>query len=257
MNAINLTQHSFALKAKHQPEHRFRNLYHLICQPEWIEQALKDVLANPGARTAGIDGVSRKAFEEPSYRDDFVKELAKDLKSRSYQPSPARRQWIPKPKGGKRPLGICIIRDRTVQMLLKMLLEPIAESDFLECSYGFRPGRWTMDCIGICRRYIQRGSKYFWIVEGDIKGCFDQIGHRKLVSLIQERIADRQVIGKRSASGDGRYSRAERELSHSCSSRYVGCGEGGQGIPECSPKQKMPKREKSRRYVGSASSPSA
>jgi group II intron reverse transcriptase/maturase len=194
MDAINLTQHSFALKAKHNPEHRFRDLYHHICRQEWIEQALNAVLANQGARTAGIDGVTRSDFQEPTYRLDFVTELQAELKSRAYQPSPARRKWIPKPKGGQRPLGICTIRDRTVQMLLKMLLEPIAESDFLECSYGFRPGRRTMDCIGICRRYIQRRTKFYWIIEGDIRGCFNHIQHTKLVNLIQLRVADRQII---------------------------------------------------------------
>jgi RNA-directed DNA polymerase len=194
MDAISLTQHSFALKAKHNPEHRFRDLYHIICQRDWIERALSAVLANEGARTAGVDGVTRKDFEEASYRADFVNDLQAELKNRAYQPTPARRRWIPKSKGGQRPLGICIIRDRVVQMLLKMLIEPIAESDFLECSYGFRPGRRTMDCIGICRRYIQRATKYYWIVEGDIKGCFNHIRHDRLLTIIQQRIADRQVL---------------------------------------------------------------
>ena len=194
MDAINLTQHSFALKAKHNPDHRFKDLYHLICRETWIETALDKVLSNSGARTAGVDGVTRKNFQDPTYRYDFIIELRAELKSRAYQPTPARRHWIPKAKGGQRPLGICIIRDRTVQMLLKMLLEPIAESDFLECSYGFRPGRRTMDCIGICRRYIQRRSKFFWVVEGDIRGCFNHIRHDHLVTLIQQRIGDRQIL---------------------------------------------------------------
>jgi retron-type reverse transcriptase len=161
MDAISLTQHSFALKAKHNPEHRFKDLYHIICQQDWIEHALSAVLANEGARTAGIDKVTRQDFKDATYRVDFINDLRAELKSRAYQPTPARRKWIPKTKGGRRPLGICIIRDRVVQMLLKMLIEPIAESDFLEGSYGFRPGRRTMDCIGICRRYIQRATKYY------------------------------------------------------------------------------------------------
>lgn len=194
MNEISLTQHSFALKAKYHPEHRFRNLYHLICRPDWIGYALSVVLTNKGARTAGVDGVTRKQFQDDEYRTSFAKELELELKSRAYQPTPARRRWISKSKGGQRPLGICTIRDRTVQMLLKMLIEPIAESDFLECSYGFRPGRRTMDCIGICWRYIQRRSKYFWIVEGDIRGCFNEIRHDRLVTILQQRIADRQVL---------------------------------------------------------------
>lgn len=194
MDAISLTQHSFALKAKHNPEHRYKDLYHIICRQGWIEYALSEVLTNKGARTAGVDGVTRKDFADVTYYADFVNDLQARLKSRAYQPTPAHRKWIPKPKGGQRPLGICIIRDRVVQMLLKMLIEPIAESDFLECSYGFRPGRRTMDCIGICRRYIQRATKYYWIVEGDIKGCFNQIRHDRLMTIIQQRIADRQVL---------------------------------------------------------------
>jgi RNA-directed DNA polymerase len=194
MDAISLTQHSFALKAKHDPGHRFKDLYHIICRKAWIEYALSAVLANEGARTAGVDGVTRKHFKDPTYRADFVNDLWAELKSRAYWPTPARRQWIPKSRGGQRPLGICIIRDRVVQMLLKMLIEPIAESDFLECSYGFRPGRRTMDCIGICRRYIQRATKYYWIVEGDIRGCFNHIRHDRLMTIIQQRIADRQIL---------------------------------------------------------------
>jgi RNA-directed DNA polymerase len=194
MDAISLTQHSFALKAKHNPEHRYKDLYHIICRRDWIEHALSEVLTNKGARTAGVDGVTRKDFADATYYADFVKDLQARLKSRAYQPTPAHRKWIPKPKGGQRPLGICIIRDRVVQMLLKMLIEPIAESDFLECSYGFRPGRRTMDCIGICRRYIQSATKYYWIVEGDIKGCFNHIRHDHLMTIIQQRIADRQVL---------------------------------------------------------------
>jgi RNA-directed DNA polymerase len=194
MDAISRTQHSFALKAKHHPKHRFKDLYHLICRPEWISLALKSVLANEGSRTAGIDGVTRKMFQDEDYCTKFIEELRLDLKNETYRPSPAKRRWIPKPKGGQRPLGICVIRDRTVQMLLKMLIEPIAESDFLECSYGFRPGRRTMDCIGICRRYIQGRSKYFWIVEGDIRSCFNEIRHDRLMNLLQQRIADRQIL---------------------------------------------------------------
>jgi RNA-directed DNA polymerase len=194
MNAINLTQHSFALKAKYHPEHRFRNLYHLICRQDWIEYALKAVLANEGAHTAGVDEISKRDLQDEGDRALFVQELKLELKSKAYQPNPARRQWIPKPYGGQRPLGICTIRDRTVQMLIKMLIEPIAESDFLECSYGFRPGRRTMDCVGICRRYIQRGSKYFWIVEGDIRGCFNEIRHECLMTILQMRLADRQIL---------------------------------------------------------------
>ena len=110
MDAISLTQHSFALKAKHNPEHRFKDLYHIICQQDWIEHALSAVLANEGARTAGIDQVTRQDFKDVTYRIDFVNDLRAELKSRAYQPTPARRKWIPKPIGHKlRFLGNCQI----------------------------------------------------------------------------------------------------------------------------------------------------
>ena len=120
MNDIQLTQHSFAKKALHQPQHRFADLYHLICRKEWIEFALTAVLRNTGSRTAGVDGITKRDFESEQFRTEFIAQLQQDLKQGVYRPSPVKRQWIPKPSGEKRGLGIPTIRDRTVQMLLKM-----------------------------------------------------------------------------------------------------------------------------------------
>jgi RNA-directed DNA polymerase len=177
MDDIIKTQQSFAKKAQLHPEHQFGDVYHLICREDWIRVALERVLSNKGSRTAGIDGVTRARFESEAYTSKFIAELRSDLQSVTFQPQPARRVYIPKPNGQKgqlRPLGILTVRDRVVQMLLKMLMEPIWESDFLDCSSGFRPGRRTMDCIAMCYRLINNQLKYFWVVEGDIKGCFDQ-----------------------------------------------------------------------------------
>jgi len=194
MNDIQLTQHSFAKKALHQPQHRFADLYHLICRKEWIEFALTAVLRNTGSRTAGVDGITKRDFESEQFRTEFIAQLQQDLKQGVYRPSPVKRQWIPKPSGEKRGLGIPTIRDRTVQMLLKMLLEPIFESDFLECSKGFRPGRRTMDCIAECYSHIHMGHKYFWIIEGDIRKCFDRVHHETLLHLGERRIDDRRIV---------------------------------------------------------------
>jgi retron-type reverse transcriptase len=79
-------------------------------------------------------------------------------------------------------------------MLLKMLLEPIWESDFLDCSHGFRPGRRTMDCIAPLYRCMSRGVKAYWVVEGDIRGCFDHIQHAILLKLLEQRVADQRVV---------------------------------------------------------------
>jgi len=187
-------QTSFARKAVHQPEHRFCDLYSLICSRAWIEAALDKVLSNQGSRTAGVDGVTVRRFQDPDYRAAFIEETQCLLREKRYRPQPCRRVYIPKANGKRRPLGIPTLRDRVVQMELKMLLEPIYESDFLNCSYGFRPGRRTMDAVSQLWTYVQRAPKFYWIIEGDIRGCFDNIGHHKLVGLLKHRVGDRDIL---------------------------------------------------------------
>lgn len=194
MNDICKTQQSFARKAQAQPEHRFGDMYHLICGQEWLTAALEAILRNKGSQTAGMDGINRQKLAEEAARNKFIKELQTELKVKTYQPQPVRRQWIPKANGKLRPLGIPTLKDRVVQMALKMLLEPIWESDFLDCSNGFRPGRRTMDCIRTCQSRITTQNKYLWVIEGDIKGCFDNVQHPILLKLIQRRIKDHTII---------------------------------------------------------------
>src|SRR5438093_229901 len=169
MSAIIKTQRSFAIKAQHNPAHRFDRLYRLICQEEWIRTALNVILSNKGARTPGIDGITKKALASDQARAALVQELRDDLRTGRFRPLPVRRVFIPKANGKLRPLGILTLKDRVVQYLLKMLLEPIWESDFLNCSNGFRPGRRTMDCIALLDSYINKRNKYYWVIEGDIK----------------------------------------------------------------------------------------
>lgn len=195
MDDVRKTQQSFARKAQAQPKHRFGDLYHLICREEWLRQALQRVLRNAGSRTAGIDGISRKHLKEENAQSQFIAKLREELKASSYRPCPVRRQWIPKAKGKERPLGIPTLKDRVVQMALKMLLEPIWESDFLDCSNGFRPGRRTMDCIRVCQSRITTQNKYLWVIEGDIKGCFDHVHHAILLKLVRRRVKDKRILG--------------------------------------------------------------
>jgi RNA-directed DNA polymerase len=194
MDDIRLTQQSFARKALAEPQHRFDDLYHLLYRRDWIVSALKSVLVNTGSRSAGVDGITKKDFENEVFRQEFIEELRKDIQAGAYKPQPVRRVWIPKANGKQRPLGILTMRDRVVQMMLKMLLEPIYESDFLPCSNGFRPGRSTMDCIATCYARITTMNKFLWVIEGDVRQCFDRINHKILLRLLRQRIADRRII---------------------------------------------------------------
>ncbi len=194
MSDIIKTQRSLARKATHHLTHQFDHLYRLICREEWIRTAVNHVLSNQGARTAGIDGMTKKAFKSETARNAFVLELQEELRQKRFRPVPVRRVNIPKANGKLRPLGIPTLKDRVVQMLLKMVLEPIWESDFLNCSNGFRPGRRTMDCIALLDSYINNRNKYYWIIEGDIKGAFDNIHHEILLKLMAQRIADQRLL---------------------------------------------------------------
>ena len=194
MSDIIKTQHSLAIKAKHNPDHQFDHLYRLICREEWIRTAIKAVLSNQGARTAGVDGMTKKTLATETAQAELVREIQAELKSKQFRPMPVRRVYIPKANGKQRPLGVPTLKDRTVQMLLKMVLEPIYESDFLNCSNGFRPQRRTQDCIALLDSYINRRNKYYWVIEGDIKAAFDSIHHQILLKLMAKRIADQRLL---------------------------------------------------------------
>jgi retron-type reverse transcriptase len=145
MSDIIKTQQGFARKAETNRTHRFEDLYHLLCKSEWIEEALQHVLDNDGAGTAGVDGMSWKAFhdvdkkdfENEKFRQQFIESLQEELRKHTFKPMPVRRVEIPKPgTNKKRPLGIPTLKDRVVQTMLKMLMEPIWEADFFYFSNG-------------------------------------------------------------------------------------------------------------------------
>lgn len=185
-------QQTLAITARDDPTHRFTNLYCLLHWDKWIRGAAEAVLTRPGSSTAGVDGQTRQTFQD--HFEEHLASLVADLKHKTYQPHPVRRVYIPKANGKKRPLGIATLRDRIVQEALRAVLDPIFESDFRPHSYGFRKGRCTMDAIAVMMPLFNTSSKHYYVIEGDIKGYFDAVHHRKLMRLLKRRIADKDIL---------------------------------------------------------------
>lgn len=188
-------------RSREQPERTFDDLYNLVHHPITLAEAWRRVSRRKASRTAGVDGTTRWRIENGDGGvEGFLADVRRQLKDGSYRPRPVRERLIPKPgKPGKfRALGIPTIRDRVVQMALKLVLEPIFEADFYPCSFGFRPGRCTMDAIAQIAQYLVPNKKgpspYKFVIEGDIKACFDTIDHHLLMNRVRRRIADLRVL---------------------------------------------------------------
>jgi RNA-directed DNA polymerase len=206
------------LKAKQEPKFRFYALYDRVYRPDVLEAAYRIARTNKGA--AGMDGVDFKAIEGGlGGVEAFLAELHESLKSRSYKPNAVRRAYIEKPDGRQRPLGIPTIRDRVVQTAAVLILEPIFEADFLDCSYGFRPNRSAHDALETIRGHIMAGRKA--IYDADLKSYFDTIPHDKLMACLRMRIADNSVlklirmwlnapVAEKDESGKPRYHRSKK-----------------------------------------------
>ena len=178
--------------ATDDPGRCFDDLFNLVCDPAFMVVAWARVWGNRGARSAGVDGVKPGSIVFGKER--FLTELRDDLNARRFRPMPVRERLIPKPGTTKRRrLGIPTARDRTVQAALKLVLEPIFEVDFEPCSYGFRPGRRAQDAIEEIRLFASHS--YEWVLEGDIKSCFDEISHSGLLARVRVRIGDKRVLG--------------------------------------------------------------
>jgi group II intron reverse transcriptase/maturase len=171
---------------------RLYDLYHLVYEPTWLRAAHDHVARNAGSKTAGCDGINMVDFDRNL--EENLQKLADELRTQTFRPYPVRRVYIPKKNGKLRPLGIPSIRDRIVQESLRMALEPIFEAEFYRHSYGFRPNRTTHDALATVIHYASNVTRYFWVIEGDIKSYFDTIHHRKLIQLLRRRIRDKKLL---------------------------------------------------------------
>lgn len=178
--------------ARADPERRFGDVFNLVCDQATLLVAWERVAGNQGARTAGVDAVTRRHVEQDIGVVSFLEELRSGLKDGTFTALPVKQAVIPKRNGKVRFLGIPTLRDRVAQMALKLVLEPIFEVDFYPSSYGYRPGRRAQDAIAEIHQLTSRS--YEWVVEGDITACFDNVDHQVLTGLVAQRIADRRVL---------------------------------------------------------------
>ena len=172
---------------------RFGDLFNLVYDPGFLAEAWQRVKANAGARTPGIDKATVAEIENRIGAGVFLADLRDQLKSGGFRPVPVRQVMIPKKSGKLRALGIPTVADRVVQASLKLVLEPIFEADFQPCSYGFRPNRRAHDAIAEIHHLASGASDYHWILEADIRACFDQIDHVALMDRFRRRIKDKRV----------------------------------------------------------------
>jgi RNA-directed DNA polymerase len=183
-------QRALYRKSKQEKEVRFYSLYDKVWRADVLWEAWRQVKANHGA--PGVDGKAIEEIVETGQEEAMIEKLHTALRAHRYQFAPVRVVEIPKPKGGTRPLGIATVEDRVVQTAMKLVLEPIFEADFHNCSYGYRPKRDAKQASMAIREDLYNHA--WGVVEIDFKSYFTSIPHGKLLKLITKRIADGSML---------------------------------------------------------------
>jgi RNA-directed DNA polymerase len=183
--------HRWAGEDEHK---RFDDVFNLVCEPATLLVAWERVKRNRGSQTPGVDGETRRRIEQLGV-ERVLADVRASLRDGSFAPQPVRERTIPKRSGKLRSLGIPTVRDRVVQMALKLVLEPIFETDFCPTSHGFRPGRRTQDAIEQVRFFINPPRSYEWVIEGDVEDCFGSIHQGLLIAELRHRVTDKRVLG--------------------------------------------------------------
>lgn len=189
-STVRQLQRNLYRKAKQDKEVKFHSLYDKVYREDVLWETWRQVKANHGA--AGVDGMTIEAIVSAQQEVALVQTLQEQLRQKCDRFQPVRRVEIPKPQGGVRPLGIATVADRVVQTAMKLVLEPIFEADFHDCSYGYRPKRDAkMACKAIRADLYNRA---WGVVEIDIQSYFTTIPHDKLMILIKERVVDGSML---------------------------------------------------------------
>jgi len=186
-NKVQELQRKLYLKSKKEKNFKFYSLYDKVYRMDVLREAFRKVKANKGA--PGIDG---ERIEDIKDEEKYLVEIQEELKAEKYKAKAVKRVWIPKRNGKLRGLGIPTVKDRVIQMAVKIIMEPIFEAEFQECSYGYRPNKSAHQAVGEIKKYLNWGL--INVADADISDFFGTIEHKNLIKIISRRVIDRKIL---------------------------------------------------------------